>query len=88
MADRLEEMQEVPTQLFDVYTDTREILAHAKRQAEERKYHEFSIFDVDSHVIEASRWHEVAPFIEDPVLRDNALDFHKNKAGGAHRPGP
>ena len=81
MVDHLEEIQEVPTQLFDVYTDTREILAHAKRQAEERKYHEFPIFDVDSHVIEASRWHEVAPFIEDPVIRDNALDFYKNKAG-------
>lgn len=81
MTDQKKEIPPPPKELFDVYTDTREILAHAKQQAKERKYQEFPIFDVDSHVIEAAHWHEVAPFIEDPVIRDNALDFLKNKAG-------
>ena len=81
MAHRVGETKEVPVQQIDVYTDTRDILAHAKRQAEERRYRDFTIFDVDSHIIETMNWHEVAEYIEDPVIRDNALDFYKNKGG-------
>ena len=78
MAHQIGDTKEVPVQQIDVYTDTRDILAHAKRQAEERRYRDFPIFDVDSHIIETMNWHEVAEYIEDPVIRDNALDFYKN----------
>jgi len=81
MAHQIGDTKEVPVQQIDVYTDTRDILAHAKRQAEERRYRDFPIFDVDSHIIETMNWHEVAEYIEDPVIRDNALDFYKNKGG-------
>jgi predicted TIM-barrel fold metal-dependent hydrolase len=49
--------------------DTREHLAHAARQAEERNYSDFLIVDVDSHHYESDSWAEIFDHVEDPVVR-------------------
>ena len=81
MDSKLEETTEVPIQQIDVYTDTRDILAHAEQQARERNYQDYVIFDVDSHHVETASWSEVARFIEDPVIRSQAEDYHSYRTG-------
>ena len=50
--------------------DTRRLLAHAQQQAEDRKYEDFMIVDVDAHHYETSSYKEIFSYIEDPVMRD------------------
>src|SRR5579875_832390 len=52
--------------------DTRTLLVNAARQAEERRYREFMIVDVDSHHYETDSFAEIIEFIEDPVQRQLA----------------
>jgi len=52
--------------------DTRTLLAHANAQAVQRKYEDFFIADVDGHHWEALSFPQIAEFIEDPVLRQQA----------------
>ena len=77
MAREVQEVQEVPTQQIDVYTDTRDVLAHARWQATERKYQDYVLFDVDSHHVETVVWKEVCQYIDDPVVRSQALANQK-----------
>ncbi|WP_051580396.1 amidohydrolase family protein [Pseudonocardia acaciae] len=46
------------------------LLGNAQRQAEERRLHEFTIVDVDSHHYEDRRWDEIIPYIDDDQIRD------------------
>ena len=50
--------------------DTRRLLAHATEQAEDRRYEDFMIVDVDSHHYETGSYKEIFQYIEDPVMRD------------------
>ena len=50
--------------------DTRSLLAHAQQQAEDRKYEDFMIIDVDAHHYETDSYKDIWNLIEDPVLRD------------------
>ncbi|MDP6088068.1 MAG: amidohydrolase family protein [Nitrospinota bacterium] len=77
MAQRTEEIHEVPIQRIDVHTDTREILANARQQAEERNYQDYVIFDIDAHHVETVHWREVCEYIEDPVIRSQAVTSQK-----------
>jgi predicted TIM-barrel fold metal-dependent hydrolase len=52
--------------------DTRTLLAHAAKQAEQRRYEEFFICDVDGHHWEAASFPQISDYIEDPVLRHQA----------------
>jgi uncharacterized protein len=52
--------------------DTRTLLANAARQAEQRRYHDFTIIDVDAHHYETDSYQEIIEFIEDPVIRQLA----------------
>ncbi len=81
MESRTEEIQEVPARQIDVYTDTREILAHARQQAEERRLQDYVIVDVDSHHVEIQYWDEVVEYIENPVIRTQAKEYHKSRVG-------
>ncbi len=81
METRTKAVHELPVKQFDVYTDTREILAHARRQAEERNLQDYVIVDIDSHHVEVSSWKEVVEFIEDPVIRDQAKAYHESRVG-------
>jgi uncharacterized protein len=64
-----------PVELRDFsleHYDTTQALAHAHEQAVQRKYEDFLIVDVDSHHYESEAFSEIAEYIEDPVLRQNA----------------
>ena len=50
--------------------DTRRLLAHAQQQAEDRKYEDFMIVDVDAHHYETNSYKDIFGYIEDPVMRD------------------
>ena len=49
--------------------DTTKLLKNARRQAEERGYHDFFICDVDSHHYETEALAEILEYMDDPVLR-------------------
>ena len=74
MDPMVEQMREL--ERIDLQTDTGEILALAKRQAEERKYEDYVIVDADSHHMETASWKEVVEYVEDPVIRSQAVDYH------------
>ena len=71
-----------PTQQIDVYTDTRDVLAHAKKNALLRGLDDWFICDVDAHHMESVHWAEIVQYIEDPVIRDNALRYQSERVGG------
>jgi predicted TIM-barrel fold metal-dependent hydrolase len=61
--------------------DTRTLLAQATKQAAQRRYEDFQIVDVDAHHYESEHFHEIVPFIEDPVVRQYALAKGRMGAG-------
>jgi hypothetical protein len=61
--------------------DTETLLRHANEQAIQRRYEDFLIVDVDGHHFEISSWKQICQYIEDPVLRDQAL-YQGYGAGG------
>ena len=73
----------LPIQEIDVFTDTRQILAHADTAARRRGLADWLVCDVDAHHVETVSWHELVEYIEDPVIRHQAMLFHKEKLGGA-----
>jgi predicted TIM-barrel fold metal-dependent hydrolase len=58
-----------------IKSDTRDVLAHAKRDAEALK--DTFIVDVDGHVTETAFWTEIVEYIDDEVLRYNAQSFRQ-----------
>jgi predicted TIM-barrel fold metal-dependent hydrolase len=74
---------ELPIQEISVHTDTRDILAHAKRDALRRGLQDWFVCDIDAHHMETISWKEIVGYIEDPVLRAAADDYHANRWGGA-----
>jgi predicted TIM-barrel fold metal-dependent hydrolase len=71
----------LPTQEISVYTDTRDLLAHARRDAKSRGFQDWFICDIDAHHVESVSWKEIVTYIDDPVIRAQAEDFHKNRIG-------
>ena len=69
--------QMLPTQVIDTSTDSREILKHARLAARRRKLHEWFVVDVDAHHVETVSWNEIVQYIDDPVVRDQALHFQR-----------
>ena len=61
--------------------DTHTLLAHAAQQSRERKYQDYFICDVDSHHYENESFGAVAKYIEDPVLRQQALVSASRRSG-------
>jgi len=59
------------------------LLANARRQAEERGFSDFPIIDVDSHHYEDRRWSEIVPYIEDDQIRDWATSMTRRAGRGA-----
>lgn len=70
-----------PTQEFTTATDTREILANARRDTERYGLDDYFIVDVDSHHVEHDSWPDIIDRIEDPVLRDNGQRMVRNWPG-------
>lgn len=72
---------EFPVQEIDVYTDTRDILAQSRRQAERKGYLDWTIVDIDAHHVESVSWSEIVEYVTDPVVRDQAVMYHKERVG-------
>ena len=66
---------------IDIYSDTRDILAHARKDAVRRGIDDWFIADIDAHHMESVSWAEVVTYIEDPVLRDQAVRFQRERVG-------
>jgi predicted TIM-barrel fold metal-dependent hydrolase len=73
------------TQEITTKTDTRELLAHARRDAERYGLSDYFIVDVDSHHVETDSWPEIIEHIENPVLRDTGNQMIKNWPEAEHR---
>lgn len=70
-------------------SDTRDVLAHAAKQA--RALKDIFVVDLDAHVTETAFWAEIVDRIDDEVIRHMAKSF-REKAGNPpgllnHRPG-
>ncbi|MCZ6876738.1 MAG: amidohydrolase family protein [Acidobacteria bacterium] len=81
MGTSSEKSREIPIQQIDVHTDTRDILAHARQQADERNFEDYFIVDIDAHHMETTSWHEIIRYIEDPVIRAQALEYQQFRTG-------
>jgi predicted TIM-barrel fold metal-dependent hydrolase len=68
-------------QEISVHTDTRDILAHARRNALLRGLKDWFVCDIDAHHVETVSWKEIVTYIEDPVVRDNAMRFQAERLG-------
>ncbi|MHA6801052.1 amidohydrolase family protein [Bounagaea algeriensis] len=66
------------TQEITIHTDSREILANARRDTERYGLDDYFIVDVDSHHVELDSWPEIIDRIEDPVLRENGKQMMQN----------
>ena len=55
------------------YTETK-ALEHASQQARQRNYQDFLIVDVDAHHYESESYKEVFSYIENPVIKMEAMD--------------
>ena len=58
-----------------IHSDTREILANARRDIDRYGLRDYFIVDVDSHHVELDSWDEILTYIEDPVLRRSGLSM-------------
>ena len=56
-------------------------LAHASEQARARNYQDFLIVDVDSHHYENESYAEVFEYIENPIMRRDAIDSGGRSTG-------
>ena len=72
--DRKDDFKRTYAQV-EAKTDSRELLAHARRQAEQRNFDDVFIVDIDSHVGDVRAWPEITEYIEDPVVREAADTF-------------
>ena len=81
MSSEVQSIHEIPVRQFDVYTDTRDILFHAQRQKEELNLGNYVIVDIDSHHVEVASWNDVVEYIEDPVIRYQAKEYHESRVG-------
>jgi len=52
--------------------DSGKMLAHAAKQAKQRKYDQFPIIDVDSHHYELESFNEILEYMPDPVMKQLA----------------
>jgi uncharacterized protein len=64
--------REHPVQQITTRTDSREILANARRDIARYHLADYFIVDVDAHHVEFDSWHEILDHLENPVLRHNA----------------
>ena len=63
--------------------NTSRLLAHARKQAVQRKLDDMLIVDVDAHHYENENFREILPFMENDVLRQLAMaSLSKGGRGG------
>lgn len=72
------------TQRIDIRTDSREILANARRDIARYGLDKYCIVDVDAHHVELDSWNEILERVEDPVVRHSGLEQAQNWPYAAH----
>lgn len=77
-----DQAQPLPVQEVSVYTDTRDLLENARRNAVRRGFDDWFICDIDAHHVETVSWKEIVTYIEDPVIREQALMYQQERIGG------
>ena len=70
-----------PIQEIDTTTDSRDYLAHARKDAERKGFLDWLIVDIDAHHVESVSWPEITQYIDDPVVRHQAMMYHKERVG-------
>ena len=58
--------------MHDRFTSEREMLAHARQEADRLGLDDYFVVDVDSHRDPSSAWPEVLRYMENPVMRFNS----------------
>ena len=82
-------MSEKPQQLRELAeigprTDSYEILARARKQAEDRRLvDDYFIVDVDAHIGDGAAWGEVLKYVENDQIREAAFQFGDGSGRGA-----
>lgn len=76
----IEPVRENTVREITTYTDSRDVLAKARKQADDRNFDDVFIVDIDSHHTETESWREIIAYIDDPVVRENAREmvFHRS----------
>ena len=67
--------RELPIKQIDVNTDTRDVLAHARKYATKHDFNDVFVVDIDSHHMEIESWRDVLKHATNPVLRQYAENF-------------
>jgi len=69
--------------------NTSRLLAHARKQAVQRKFDDMIIVDVDAHHYENEHFNEILPFMENDVFKQLAMSgTSKTRGRGASRRRP
>ena len=68
-------------QEVSVETDTRDLFEQSSRDAKRRGLEDWLVVDIDAHHVETVAWKEIVDYIEDPVQRSQAQDYHRNRVG-------
>jgi predicted TIM-barrel fold metal-dependent hydrolase len=76
--------RELPVQEISVETSTLDQLAHARAGALKRGFQDWLLVDIDSHHVEVVSWNEIVKHIEDPVIRDQAMNSARKIEGGTY----
>ena len=79
MLDRYTQTRPMPK--ITTGTDTRDILAHATRQAAE--FEDFFLVDIDAHVTETQFWPEIIAMVDNDVIRHMAQSQMERPGWGA-----
>jgi hypothetical protein len=69
--------------IFGPKADVRDLLARARKQANDRDLDNYFVVDVDSHIGEGAAWPEVLKFIENDQVREAAFTFGDGSGRGA-----
>jgi predicted TIM-barrel fold metal-dependent hydrolase len=74
---------------LDVSSATADMLAHASREANRKRFDDFLVVDIDAHVSESAFWDEVTDFIPSDVWKYNAKSFKdRGSANGLSNAAP
>ena len=81
MDSGVETPREISVKEITADTDTRDILERARKMGKERDFDDKFIVDIDSHHVETESWAEMAEYIEDEVIKFQAVDHLTNRTG-------
>jgi predicted TIM-barrel fold metal-dependent hydrolase len=79
-----QQARELPVQEISLSSSTSDQLAHAREGARKRGLQDWLVVDVDSHHVETVSWSQLVQYIEDPVIRHQAILASQKVEGGTY----